>query len=293
MIIVKLMGGLGNQMFQYAIGRRLAMLNDVPLKADLSFLMAEGLSHTKRHFELDVFELKITIVTSDELQKFTTIQKSSVKSRFQKYAGFLFPYFTVSEPYHQYDPRILQSPKNSLLIGFWQTEKYFLPIEEAIRKDFVFKNPLDKLNSDLSKIIIGCEAVSLHVRRGDYANNKETHSFHGECSVGYYLKAIETMRQKFPEMQLFVFSDDSDWARKNIVTDVPVTYIENNSGNSNYIDMQLMSMCKHNIIANSSFSWWGAWLNNNPVKIVIAPGKWFNDPSVNTKDVIPAGWIKL
>jgi hypothetical protein len=293
MIIVRLMGGLGNQMFQYAIGKRLALLRNVPLKADISFLLMEGLSHTKRTYELGIFGLDMSIATDDELWKFKSIQDSRIKSRMQKFSGLLFPYFTINEQYHEYDSSILQSPQNSLLVGFWQTEKYFLPIQKIIREDFYFKNALDGVNLELSEQIKNTQSVSLHIRRGDYISNEETRQFHGSCSLEYYKNALQLMKSKFPEMQLFIFSDDIDWARENLNAEIPVIFVENNSGDNGYIDMQLMSLCKHNIIANSSFSWWGAWLNNNPEKVVIAPEKWFNEAKVNTKDVIPEGWYKL
>lgn len=290
MIIVRLIGGLGNQMFQYALGKRLALLNNVELKVDISFLKKEGQTYTKRNLELNNFGIEIPLATEEELQKYNFIQRSSIRSRLQKFSSLFFPYYTIHETSLNYNDKILQSPKNSYLNGFWQTEKYFLPIEKTIREDFTFQKPLSGLSLKMSEQITATQSVSLHVRRGDYVNDPEISKVHGACGIGYYLKAIEVMKSKFSGLHLFVFSDDVDWVKNNLTTDLPITYVEQNSG---FVDMQLMSFCKHNIIANSSFSWWGAWLNNNPGKIIIAPEKWFNDSSVNAKDIIPAGWIKL
>lgn len=287
------MGGLGNQMFQYAVGRRVSLLRNTNLKMDESFLNDEKLNHTPRKFALDIFSEEIEIVTDAELIKFTSIQKSKFKRDVQSKFPFAFPYLTITEPTHNFNESILSSPENSHLIGFWQTEKYFLPIQDTIRKDFTFKKPLEGLNKNLADKMFSCNSVSIHVRRGDYINNPTTNLFHGICSPEYYYAGLDLIKKKVNDIHLFVFSDDMEWVKASMKFDIPVTYIDNNVGNNSYIDMQLMSLCKHNIIANSSFSWWGAWLNNNPGKILVAPKLWFSDTSINVSDVIPEGWNKL
>jgi hypothetical protein len=293
MIIVRLMGGLGNQMFQYALGRRISLLRNTNVKTDVSFLNDRSYNHTTRKFELDVFSANIPIVSDAELKKFIAVQESKIKKGIQRTFPFIFPYYTIGEPKHEFDSQILNSPENSLLIGYWQTEKYFLPIHNSIRGDFAFKKPLDGLNQTLADKMASRNSVSVHIRRGDYIHHPETSSFHGSCSVEYYTAAIELIKSKVNNIHLYIFSDDISWTKSNMNFDVSATYIDNNIEGNSYIDMQLMSLCKHNIIANSSFSWWGAWLNNNPDKIVVAPAKWFNDSSVNVKDVIPETWHKL
>ncbi len=287
------MGGLGNQMFQYAIGRRIALLRNTNVKVDVSFLNSDKFSHTNRKFALDVFSTDIPITTESELYKFNYIQKSNFKKSIQKKLPFIFPYYTIAEPGHEYNEGILNSPKNSLLIGYWQTEKYFLPIQDVMRKDFEFKKQLEGGNKTLADKITSCNSVSVHVRRGDYVNNPETSVFHGICSPEYYYTGLKLIKSKIDNVHLFIFSDDMDWVKTNMKFDVPATYVDSNPGDDSYMDMQLMSLCKHNIIANSSFSWWGAWLNSNLDKMVVAPAKWFNDTSVNVNDVIPEGWNKL
>ena len=136
------------------------------------------------------------------------------------------------------------------------------------------------------------KSVSLHVRRGDFVNNPQTFSHHGVCEPGYYREAIGKIKEQHTDLEVFVFSDDMDWAKANITTDLPVTFV-NGAGRQDFEDLYLMSLCRHNIIANSSFSWWGAWLNPNPEKIVVAPARWFNDKNTDTKDLLPPEWVKL
>jgi hypothetical protein len=292
MIVVKLMGGLGNQMFQYAIGRKLSMLHRTSLLLDHSFIDTYDNRHIKREFELNVFNLQAKIALQSDLKKFVFVKESKIGRIIHYLLPVLLPYYLISEKAHSFDPEILRSPLNTWLTGFWQTEKYFNDIKDILRSDFQFKEPLQGTNKTLSERIKTCESVSIHVRRGDYTL-PQTLNFHGLCSPDYYKKAVDVLSQKITAPELFIFSDDSEWVKQNMKFDFPTTHIDNNTGVNSFKDMHLMSLCKHNIIANSSFSWWGAWLNNNKNKTVIAPKKWINDQSVNTNDVIPDNWLKL
>ncbi len=148
-------------------------------------------------------------------------------------------------------------------------------------------------NKDIGEMIQSFKSVSLHIRRGDYVSNKVTNQVHGVCDLNYYSHAISYIAERISNTHLFVFSDDPEWAKGNLKTEIPTFFVDNNRADKDYEDLKLMRQCKHNIIANSSFSWWGAWLNQNAGKIVIAPKKWFNDKSINTKDLIPEKWIRL
>jgi len=287
------MGGLGNQMFQYAFGKRLSVLRNTSLKLDLSFLEDKTLNNIIRGYELGIFNFGNIIATEQDLSTFKKVQKSRFWSAIHNKLPFLMPYYTINERTHSFTPSMLESPRNSFVGGFWQTEKYFSAISEIIRKDFSFTPLQDDANKILADKITSCNSVSMHVRRGDYVSNPETTKFHGTCGLEYYKAAVKLISDKVSNCKLFVFSDDIDWVKQNLVTEIPMEYINHNIGEKAYIDMQLMSLCKYNIIANSSFSWWAAWLNANKDKIVIAPQKWFNDSSVDTKDVIPENWIKL
>ena len=141
--------------------------------------------------------------------------------------------------------------------------------------------------------ILAVNSVSIHVRRGDYLTNPVTFQTHGLCDIDYYKKAIDEILDLVDKPHFFIFSDDQSWAKSNIIFGAPTDYVMHNNSLKNYEDLRLMSYCRHHIIANSSFSWWGAWLGNNPEKIVIAPKKWFNDPKIDTTDLIPDTWLRL
>lgn len=291
MIIVKLMGGLGNQMFQYAAGRHLAYTHNTVLKLDPSFFNAPG-NHTPRQYALDIFELKGVFASEDEINSF----KNAPTGRYSRFLQRKFPSFFrhayISESGHAYHNKFVHYPADSYLEGFWQSEKYFLPIADTIRSDFRFRIPLTGLNKTLSDKIQQQQSVSLHIRRGDYVTNNEAAQYHGICSIDYYHNSVEYLHSKYSSLHLFIFSDDIDWVKANLHFDLPVDYINWNTGNNSYIDMQLMSLCKHNIIANSSFSWWAAWLNTNAGKVVIAPDNWFTDKAVTGwKDIYAQNWI--
>ncbi len=292
MIISKLIGGLGNQMFQYAAGRALSQKHKVSLRLDIS-----GLTNYELHqgFELDrVFECTIEVANETDLREILGWQSASgirrVLSR-PSMSIFRCKGFVV-EPHFCFWNGIRKVPSDCYLVGYWQSEKYFIEAAEAIRSDFTFKPLLNQLNAELAKQIRNENAISLHVRRGDYANNPKTTATHGLCSLEYYQSAIQYVIGKVDQPKFYIFSDDPTWVRENMKIDFPSHYVDHNKGKESYNDMRLMSMCKHHIIANSSFSWWGAWLNPNPDKIVVAPGKWFaNDNDVT--DLFLTGWVTL
>jgi Glycosyl transferase family 11 len=198
----------------------------------------------------------------------------------------------VVEPYFHYWYGIKNIPCDSYLMGYWQSEQYFADIANIIREDFTFKLPMSQQNAELAKQINQVNAVSLHIRRGDYANNPETMATYGLCSLDYYKEAIRYIVERVNAPHFFIFSDDINWVKNNLKIDYPYQYVDHNHGTESYNDMRLMSLCKHHIIANSSFSWWGAWLNRNPEKLVVAPQKWFAN-ELNVDDLFPRGWITL
>lgn len=286
MIISELTGGLGNQMFQYAFGYSLAQRK----KSKLKFHFQHHDGNTQRQFELNIFKITGTQAIDTELKAMgypfslinTILTKIHIlKSRLAQEKGFNF------------QANALLYPENAYIRGYWQTEKYFLDCASQIRKQFTFKKVLDKKNSSMLEEITKTNSVSVHIRRGDYVHDKKTMAFHGVCNLDYYKRSIKLMQKRVTNPVFFFFSDEPDWVKSNIKTDSPSYYVDWNKGLNSYKDMQLMSKCKHNIIANSSFSWWGAWLNTNPKKIVIAPRKWFNDTGINTSDLIPDSWIKI
>lgn len=292
MIIVKLRGGLGNQMFQYAAGLSLALKHNTTIKIDDTALIQKPAGNdTPRHFELNIFEKPVTSATNKEIQDILSNYNSKITREIQRRFPFLFNKLRAVESGSHYHTEFDHYPKNTYLEGFWQSELYFIKYENQIRDYFDFKSDIKNENSGLVETIKShAHSVSIHIRRGDYVSNVEANKFHGLCSLEYYKDAVNYLSTKFKKLNLYVFSDDLDWCKEHLKFDFPMEFIQTLNPQS---DLYLMTQCQHNIIANSSFSWWGAWLNGYKDKIVIAPKKWFADSSINTTDLIPKSWIKL
>ena len=290
------MGGLGNQMFQYAFGRMLAEKNNTQVLLDLSSFKKQQVNITTRKYELDIFNLNTKIATKND-KRFIAFPSYRFKEYLINMLSKLFvkninKIQYIKEISCEYNPDIILDCDNIYLEGYWQSEKYFKDIESIIRSNFNFNLKAERENEIIGNKILSEYSVSIHIRRGDYVNNYKTNIHHGECSLEYYEDAISLINKKVKDPVYYIFSDDIEWAKRNIKMNVSKTFINNNNGRD-YEDLRLMSQCRHNIIANSSFSWWGAWLNNNPDKIIIAPKRWFNDKSINTNDIIPKEWIKI
>lgn len=293
MIVVNLKGGLGNQLFQYSAGRALAIRHNTNLKFDVSVLNADPKNvYTKREFELDVFEINASLASENDIKLFE--KKTFFKKVLNKFLPpFLSGYYVANQVGFEYDSRFQSLPANTYLNGYWQSEKYFLSIRETLLKELSIKKPKTKEVIAAESEIRNSNSVSLHIRRGDYVSLKASFELHGLLPAEYYYKGIELIKKHYPEISLFVFSDDISWVKENLKFTDKCTYVDFNAGENSVFDLHLMSLCKHNIIANSSFSWWGAWLNQNKSKIVISPSAWFSRTDLNTKDVIPESWIKI
>ncbi len=295
MIIVNLSGGLGNQMFQYALGRVLAETNNDNLKLDTSSFDLFNPVDTLRSFELDIFQAETLIASRSEVMRLSDPNPLiCTLNRILRMGVNPYPKGYIRENNsHVFQNNIFKNKGDMFLVGFWQSEKYFKSYSELIRKEFSFRKKPNSRNRLLLKDINNSESVSIHVRRGDYVTNSNANKFHGTCSIDYYQKAIAQISTKCKNPKYYIFSDDISWCKKNLKIRSSKLYVDHNKGENSWEDMRLMSMCKHNIIANSSFSWWAAWLNNNPNKTVIAPKNWFRNKSINTEDLIPTTWIKL
>ena len=291
MIIVKLKGGIGNQMFQYAAGRRLTYVLGTELKLDISVFE----NYNLRKYELGSFNILEDFASPREVKTLTS-QKNGVLAGLVRCLlrrpKDLAPSH-IRESYFHFDSEILNLPNNVYLDGYWQNEKYFNNIEDVIRKEFAITVPQTSENQKIAELISSHESVSLHVRRGDYVSDLQTSKVHGTCGLDYYARAIAEIYSRVDSPHFFVFSDDMEWSKANLDISHPVVFVDHNNALTSYEDLRLMSLCKHHIIANSSFSWWGAWLNQNSCKIVLAPKKWFNSVDYNTKDLIPDGWLKI
>lgn len=293
MVISQIIGGLGNQMFQYAAARSFALKSNTPLYLDISDFSDYGLH---QGFELKkIFNCTGEIATECDLRRLLGWQYSPfvrhmlIRPSLASFRGRRF----VVEPYFQYWDGLNDSMTDSYIVGYWQSEKYFTNFQSIIRKDFSFCSPMSQKNALIASNIENSNSISLHVRRGDYVSNHNVNNVHGVCSSEYYMKAINKIASKIQNPRFFVFSDDINWVIKNIDIGYQHDFINHNIGSESYNDMRLMSMCKHHIIANSSFSWWGAWLNAAPTKVVIAPKQWFADDKRNVSDLLPKNWVKL
>lgn len=292
MIISKIIGGMGNQMFQYAAGRALSLEHGQALRLDVSGFANYGLHNG---FMLQqVFDIQSDIADESEVRSILgwpfspRIRKQMARKCLTLFRGKGF----IVEPYYHYWSGIKNVPPDCYLDGYWQSEKYFRDVASVIRADFTFKTPLTNQNAENAEYIAQRNSVSLHIRRGDYATNPNTNATHGLCSLDYYRMAIEYVAARIESPYFFIFSDDIAWVKENLKINVHCQYIDHNHGIESYNDMRLMSLCQHHIIANSSFSWWGAWLNPSPHKIVVAPQKWFANKN-DVKDLFPQGWVPL
>lgn len=289
MIVMNLKGGLGNQLFQYALGRHLANIHNTTLALDVSSFESDPL----RNYRLDSFNISATVLPPKSNSFAKRIVNKFLSERNPIHRLFHKELPLVRENGFEFQPNILQSPDNVFLDGYWQSEQYFKSIANIIRQDLTLAEPLPADLNALEEQIRSSNSIAVHVRRGDYANNPVTTAYHGLYPMDWYIKAAREMEKSLHDVHYFVFSDDYDWVINNLKLEAPCTFIKPSPDGKEAQDLYLMSCCKHNITANSSYSWWAAWLNANPNKKVIAPAVWFMGADSNTKDLIPANWLRM
>lgn len=291
MKIVNILGGMGNQMFQYALAVALRERHhEETIRIDSSGFKGYTIHNgyeLKRVFDVDIPEASF----KEQLRIFYPLRNY----RMWQLGKRLLPrrkYMVCESEDMRFDQTVLHNLDSAYYLGYWQTEKYFSDIRSKILEVFTFPHLAEKdKNQVMLESVQSKNSVSVHVRRGDYMKIGNTQ---GICTLEYYRKALKLIREKTVPEIFLVFSDDISWCRDNIAMflgNIPTVYVDWNRGENSFRDMQLMSHCRHNIIANSSFSWWGAWLNNNPNKIVIAPSRWMNGKG--WADIIPDIWIKI
>lgn len=299
MFIVEIIGGLGNQMFGYAFAKAIEHHYG---KGSVS-LYTGRFQHTKDNmgFELDsVFGIDDPVISDENEVKSLIDDSWSLPARLRrKLFGQKKTYY--KEKIYNYDSRVFNldvGVKRIYLQGLWKDEKYFKDIRPEIIEKFTFTRELSKENASLMSEIKQSISVSLHVRRGDYISNEFYRNILGNvCTYQYYLDSLKYLEKRLgSDLSYYIFSDDIAWVKANFdfLENRKTVFVKNNKGINSYIDMQLMSNCKHNIIANSTFSWWGAWLNDNDYKIVIAPDMWYNDyERCKNNDIVPMDWVKI
>lgn len=300
MEIISLSGGLGNQMFQYAFYLSKRANNKTKVIWDDSALFKEKCHNG---FELDVIfgienkksplYIRFLILFVRKIYLLKRTNKYPILSLFLFRILLLFGISVIPEEKDGiYNSNYLIPRKGlSIYFGYWQTEKYFHSIRDVLEEKFSFKmNNISPATQQMYHLLQEKNSVSIHIRRGDFISQEYLKTHGLVCDKTYYDKAISIVNDKLTFPLFVVFSDDIEWVKTNISIPDPI-YIDWNSRNDAWQDMFLMSQCRHNIIANSSFSWWGAWLNQNPDKLVIAPSSFLFD--TNTIDTIPDNWIKL
>ncbi|MBF0430909.1 MAG: alpha-1,2-fucosyltransferase [Fibrobacteria bacterium] len=299
MIIMRLKGGLGNQLFQYALGRKLSLLTGYQLKFDI-YTSFENCFYN-RSYKLHHFNIHGDIATVKDMRKYRRYTSRNLAWRIQRKLLSFLPFY---EPYIitqndiGYSPFILKQYKDAYFNGYWQTQKYFIDIEDKIKEELQVKHSLQGPNLNMANKIKSSHAVCVHIRRlhgVSVTGNAREHDvkLFGTTSIDYYDKAVAYIYKKFPDIKIFVFSDDPLWVIENVKFPCPSVYVSHNDLDHEFEDLRLMSFCKHHIIANSTFSWWAAWLNRFPGKIVIAPKQWGNSPELDNQDLLPETWLRF
>jgi hypothetical protein len=292
MIIVRLDGGLGNQLFQYAAGRRLAYRHKTELKLDITTFHT---GHSNRKYELFHYNISGVVAPASDVARFVNRSPGFFYGAVEqcRAALHLSKKGLIRESHFHFDPEVLALPDNLYMWGYWQSERYFEDIRPIILKEFTLCKPAAGQNADLLEEIGTTNAVGLHVRRADYARNPHVHNVHGTCDREYYEEAISRVLRAVQTPHFYIFSDEPEWARANLRLEHPATYVSHNGPDDAVEDLRLMSACQHFIIANSSFSWWAAWLSQNQARLVCAPSRWFNDRSLDTRDLLPQAWQRI
>ena len=281
-IISRLFGGAGNQLFQYAAGRALADELGCELVLDSRYVAGSAdRGDCFTHFANARFsrDADLPPSKSDGALRYALWRKLGRDPKFHRESGLGF------------DPGFFDLPANTYLHGYWQSEKYFEQIARQLRDDLCFTTELNPANADMATRIASADTpVSFHVRRGDYVSSGS----YAACSPAYYRAAADLLTQKLGrDLTCFVISNDPAWARENLDLGQESIFVDLNDETTGHFDLHLMSLCAHNVIANSTFSWWGAWLNGYPDKQVVAPKDWFATDTLDNPDICPENWLRI
>jgi hypothetical protein len=291
-VIIKLQGGLGNQMFQYAFARIISEKNKCKLYCDIEFFdnTEKKPGFTPRKLAINIFDIEV--IKMDELIYSQFVNKKKVISfldfvLWEKHKEF-------AENLFKYDRKVFKIKPPIYLDGYFQKDIYFKGYENMVKKLFIFPTNFTDNIKKLLNLIDSSISVSIHFRRGDYIDDEIINNYHGTCSLDYYHDSIKTIQKNVSNPLFFIFSDDIEWVKHTLSGwKYNFYFVTETKGNDDWIDMMLMSRCKHNIIANSSYSWWSAWLNQFVNKVVIYPANWYNDKNINTQHLTPKKWIKI
>jgi len=283
MIITEINGGLGNQLFQYAAGLSLAEKHQTQLKINVDFKQAD----TSRTLGLSHFNIFLESATPEEIKHYSPT--SILFKKILSYLPLALQKF-YKERQFSYQPDFEKLGPNVYLKGYWQSERYFATIATQVKDIFTLQPHFYSNILPLIEEIKQTESVSIHVRKGDYLLHPYS-DYYASLESAYYNNALEALQEKLPQLKLYVFTDDPKWVKENLALPIPYTLISGVQTRSMYEDFQAMLSCKYHIIANSSFSWWTAWLSAREGKKVVAPKEWFKNGPSDTADLIPKSWL--
>lgn len=296
MIIVQLLGGLGNQMFQYGLGRRLALKYEVPLCVDTRLLddQSPGRHLVNRRYALDVFQAQIQRAPLRNSIRYSADGLSAPVRGFLRLTGFTDLSRRVAERCFGFDSSILECGPAGYFAGLWQSVKYLEPIERVLREDLRFRHGLNAVSQPLACEIRETNSVCVHVRRTDYLSHTAGNSPLQFVGLGYYRNAVGRVLDEVRSPKFFVFSDDLEWCKSELSFIPDATFVgSEHAGEKDGGHMQLMSLCRSFIIPNSTFSWWAAWLCQHSDRKVMLPTTWFRDPNLDSSGLYPEGWISV
>jgi len=283
-VSIRISGGLGNQMFQYAAARSLAIRLEAPLTLDLSFY--DRARH--RGYGLDAFPLAPHTETGRSTAGRIARLGHRLNQVTQRLLGQAAPVY--HEPHFHHDPAFEQLRAPVHLVGHFQSQRYFQACAPAIRQELAPPAATDALSREVAAAMSGVDACALHVRRGDYVSNPKNLALFATCGPAYYAAALA----RLPEgCTVYVFSDDMAWARAKLPRQHATVFVDDGQPRSGLADLWLMTRARHHVLANSSLSWWGAWLAASDKGITIAPAHWFVDPSHDDRDLVPEAWLRL
>lgn len=287
-VVVRLMGGLGNQMFQYATAKALALRIGAELQLDLSWFGNDP----NRQFALGSFAIKAHL----QKQRKRKPQGNNLYTRVLRKFGFPrekqgIPVFRETSAL--YDPMFEKIQQPVFLDGYFQSENYFVPFRQQIMEEFIIREEPSPAASQILRQILSTDAIALHIRRGDYVTNPIASAYHGTCSLDYYHAGLDRVTEGLSKPHCFVFSDDPYWVRENFKPNIPMTLVDIHRTDQAHEDLRLMMTCQKFVIANSSLSWWGAWLSSCDGKKVVAPLNWYQNSDKDTSDLIPKTWLRL
>ena len=296
-VISTLTGGFGNQLFQYAVGFAVAKANDSSLRLDLRHYQPPHPPGPPRPLQLGRLRAQVEPIRlidkvrlSFSFHNYREI-RGSRWMRKKPLRWLPLPRFRRFDDTGTFNPNVLEvTPGDVYLTGVWQTERYFAAVRNELLEQFQFRQQPDAANREMLDRIAEKTAVSVHIRRGDYLHPD---TLTRPCSIDYYERAFAWMAERVTDANYFIFSDDPDWVKANLKAPAGSRYVTHNVGKNDTEDLRLMSHCNHFIIANSSFSWWGAWLSPSPGKQVVAPTRWYPQGHQSETDLVPQSWTRL